>query len=169
MRRATFRASPNRTTILKTISAMNVINIASFRAAALAAALLVPAIASAKDTAQADSATRLLATTGVVQVEAAKPYRELNSGASAVQIGTWRANVSLRLGRPSAVLADGTWLYRNFTVDESLAHGTLVVRFDHGDVSQLSLVSPTVEAAMLNTPASAKGQKLIASKKSALP
>jgi len=144
---------------------MNVINIASLRGGALGAALvLVSAIASAKDTAPADSAAQLFATAGVVPVEAAKPYRELNSGASAVRIGTWRSTVSLRLGRPSEVLADGTWLYRNYTVDGSLAHGTLVVKFENGDVSQLSLVSPTVEAAMMTTPAGAKGQKLVASK-----
>lgn len=149
---------------------MNAIDVASLRAAALAAALLVvPAIASANDTARADSAAQLFASAGVVPVEAAKPYRALNPGASVVKIGTWQSNVALRLGRPSAVLEDGTWLYRNFTVDESLAHGTLVVQFDHGDVSQLSLVSPSVETAMLTTPASAKGQKLVASKSSARP
>ena len=144
---------------------MNVIDVASLRAAALAAALLVvPAIASANDTARADSAAQLLASAGVLPVEAAKPYRALSPAASVVKIGTWRSTVALRLGRPSAILNDGTWLYRNFTVDESLAHGTLVVQFDHGDVSQLSLVSPSVETAMLTTPASAKGQRLVASK-----
>jgi|GEM_PF-2200172 len=149
---------------------MNVIDIASLRAAALAGALLlVPSIASATDAGPTDSAARLFATTGIVQVKAAKPFRSLNPGASAVQIGTWREFVSLRLGRPSEVLEDGTWLYRDFSVDGSLAHGTLVVRFDHGDVSQLSLVSPSVESAMLTTPAGAKVQKLIASKRATLP
>jgi hypothetical protein len=146
---------------------MNIITIASRRAAAIAAALLlVPAITSARDTAPADSAARLFGTgtTGVVPVKAAKSYRADDSLVSAVQIGTWQSAVLLRLGRPSAVLADGTWLYRNFTVDESLTHGTLVVRFDHGNVSQLSLVSQTVEAAMLKTPASAKDRALVASK-----
>jgi hypothetical protein len=144
---------------------MNIVNIASLRAGALAAALLlVPAAASASGTAPTDPAAQLIATAGVVQVKTAKPFRALNSGASPVQVGTWRDHVTLTLGRPSEVLEDGTWLYRNFAVDESLARGTLVVRFDHGDVSELSLVSPKVEAAMLTTPAGAKGRKLIASK-----
>ena len=163
--RATSPASPNRTARLKTISAMNVVTIASLRAAACGAALLlIPAIASARGTAPADSAAHLFATTGIVPVVAAKPYRALSPAASSVQIGTWQTNVSLRLGRPSAVLDDGTWLYRNFTVDGSVARGTLVVQFAHGDVSQLSLVSPAVEAAMLTTPAGAKGRTQVASK-----
>lgn len=127
---------------------------ASLRAATVASALLVvSAIASAKDTAPADVVAQRLAVSGAVPVSAAGRY---------VEIGSYRIHVSAHLGRPSAVLGDGTWLYRNFTADESVAQGTLVVRFDHGRVSQLSLVSPTVETAML-TPA-AKGRTLIASK-----
>ena len=60
------------------------------------------------------------------------------------------------LGEPSATLADGTWLYRDFTVDGSVASRTLVVRFDLGRVSKLSLVSPKVETAMLTNKARAK-------------
>jgi len=144
---------------------MNIAKIASRAAAAVAAALLlVPAITSAKDTTPQDSAARLFATTGVVPVGAAKSYRADDSLASAVQIGTWQSAVSLRLGRPSAVLADGTWLYRGFAIDESATRGTLVVRFDHGNVSQLSLVSHRVEAAMLKTPVGDKGRTLAAAR-----
>jgi hypothetical protein len=39
-----------------------------------------------------------------------------------------------------------------------------VVRFDHGKVSELSLVSPAMENAILAGPANAKGQIRIASK-----
>jgi hypothetical protein len=149
---------------------MNIARIASRRAAAIAAALLlVPAITSAKDAAPADSATRLFAGTGVVPVDAAKPYRSDDSLVSAVQIGTWQSAVSLRLGRPSAVLADGSWLYRGFATDEGVTRGTLVVRFDHGSVSQLSLVSHRVEAAMLKAPAGEKERTLVASRWPNLP
>lgn len=149
---------------------MKVINIVLLRAAACGSALLlVPAFAAAKDAGPADSAARLFATTGIVPVAAAMPYRSIDPQASSVHIGTWRSNVAAKLGRPSAVLADGTWIYRNFTVDGSNAQGTLVVRFEHGDVSQLTLVSPKLEAAMLTTPAGAKGQRLMASQLSARP
>ncbi|MGD1030040.1 MAG: hypothetical protein ABSA05_02770 [Opitutaceae bacterium] len=125
---------------------MNIIHTASLRAAALAAALvLIPAIASAKDIAPSDSAARMLAATGIVPVTAA---------GSNVEIGSYRIHVWTSLGRPSAILADGTWLYRDFTADGSAARGTLVVRFDHGKVSQLSLVSHAVETAMMPTTAS---------------
>lgn len=149
---------------------MNIARIASRLAAAIAAALLLaPAITFAKDSPTEDSAARLFATTGVVPVDAAKSSRSDDSLVSAVQIGTWQSAVSIRLGRPSAVLADGTWLYRGFAVDEGTARGTLVVRFDHGSVSQLSLVSHRVEAAMLTTPAGEKWRALAASRWPALP
>jgi hypothetical protein len=130
---------------------MNILNASSIRAAALAAALFVgPSIASAND-----NAAQMLAASGTVPVKAAGPY---------VQIGSYRIQVEAHLGRPSAVTADGAWLYHGYVADESSAEGTLVVRFDHGRVSQLSLVSHSVETVMLTAPASAKGQTLIASK-----
>jgi hypothetical protein len=131
---------------------MNIINTASIRAAALAAALFViPSIVSAKENAPADQAAQLLASVGIVPVKAVGPY---------IEIGSYRIWVSSHLGRPSAVLANGTWLYRGFTADESVASGTLVVRFSQGRVSQLSLVSPAVETAMLTAPASPRGQMI---------
>jgi len=120
---------------------MKNIILTSLRAAALSSALfLVPAFLSAKDSASADPASQMLATSGTLTVKAAGPY---------VEVGSYRIHVSTRLGRPTAILADGTWLYRNFTVDESAATGTLVVRFEQGRVSQLSLASPKVETALL--------------------
>ena len=112
--------------------------------------LRAAALASANDT-----ACQVLATSGIIPVKAAGPY---------VQVGSYRIHVLSHLGRPSAVLANGAWLYRGFSADESAASGALVVRFDHGRVIQRSLVSPGVETAMLTAPANAKGQTLIASK-----
>jgi len=127
---------------------MKTIVISSLRTAALVSALLlVPALAVAKDTVASDPTAQLLATAGTVPVKAAGPY---------VEVGSYRIHVSAHLGQPSAVLADGTWLYHGFTAVESDAGGTLVVRFEHGQVSQLSLVSPTVETAMLTNNARAK-------------
>jgi hypothetical protein len=130
---------------------MKNITLASFRAAALAAALLVaPAIASAHD-----NPAQVLASSGAVPVKDAGPY---------VHPGSYRIHVWTTLGRPSAVLADGTYLYRDFGAQDNAIRGTLVVRFDRGRVSQLSLVSPAVETALLTAPAGGKGAVEIASK-----
>jgi len=135
---------------------MKNILISSLRAVAFASALLlVPAIASAKDNAPADPAAQLLALSGIVPVKAAGPY---------VQVGSYRIWVSSHLGKPSAVTSDGSWLYDDFTADQSPARGTLVVRFNQGRVSQLTLVSSAVETAMLTAPANVNGATQIASK-----
>jgi hypothetical protein len=55
------------------------------------------------------------------------------------------------------MLPDGTWFYSDYSANESAAHGTLVVCFDNGRVSKLSLVSPAVATAMLSAPAQQQG------------
>jgi hypothetical protein len=119
---------------------------------ALAAALLIlPAIAAVSASA-ADPVAQVLATSGTVPVKDAGPY---------VHVGSYRIHVWTMLGRPSAVLPDGTWFYKDYSADASSALGTLVVRFADGQVSQLSLVSPTVATAMLNAPAQGQGVSLV--------
>jgi len=110
-------------------------------AAALAAALSLPATFASAADGPADSASQMLAVSGVVPVKDAGPY---------VHLGSYRIQVWTMLGRPTAVLPDGTYLYKDFAAQASAAHGTLVVRFDHGRADQLSLVSPEVALAMLN-------------------
>lgn len=127
---------------------MNTIVRSALRTVALVSVLLfVPGIAAAKDPAASDSAAGLLATAGTVPVKAVGPY---------VEIGSFRIWVATKLGQPSATLADGTWLYRNRSIDGSDVRGTLVVRFVHGKVSELSLVSPRVETVLLTTNPTAK-------------
>ena len=134
---------------------MNHIARTSLRTASLVAALLLATTtASVKAATPADTAAQTLATSGAVSVKAAGPY---------VQVGSYRIHVSSHLGRPSAVTRNGTWLYRGFTADDSSATGTLMVRFENGRVSDLQLISATVETAMLNAPAT-KGSTLIASR-----
>jgi len=117
----------------------------AIRSLALAASILaVPAIGFAQNAYSTDPVVRALATAGVVPVKAAGPY---------VQVGSYHIHVIAHLGRPSAVLPDGTCLYRQFSTDTGSAQGTLVVRFEHGRVSQLSLASPVAVAAMTATPA----------------
>jgi len=124
---------------------MNSLIISALRTTAIVATLFVlPAIASAKNDLAQDRANDLLATAGALSVKAAGPY---------VEVGTFRIQVSAKLGQPAERLADGTWLYKNFAAEQSTAHGTLVVRFTpEGRVSQLLLATPAVVAALRVTP-----------------
>jgi hypothetical protein len=112
----------------------------AFRAVVVLTSLFaVSAHASAKNPAPADPAAEQLARAGSVSLKNAGAY---------VEIGTFAIQVSTKLGRPSVVLPEGTWLYENRQIDGSNATGTLVVRFKEGRVSDLSLVTPAVALAM---------------------
>ncbi len=107
----------------------------ALRLAALSAALLaLPATLSA-----ADPAAQRLSSTGRIGVAAVGSY---------VEVGTYRIQVSVKLGRAHATLPDGTWLYENYTPENSTARGTLVVRFASGRVSELFLATPAVVASL---------------------
>jgi len=122
-------------------------------ASALASALLLlPAIALAVNGPGFDPVARMLTVSGTVPVKDAGPY---------VHLGSYRIHVWTMLGRPSSILRDGTWLYQHFSAQASAAQGTLVVRFDQGQVSQLSLVSTAVATAMLSSPAPEPAAALI--------
>jgi hypothetical protein len=128
----------------------------SLRAAVIASTLfLLPTFVSAKVDAATDRAKAVLALHGSLPVTAAGPY---------VQIGTYKIQVSVKLGQPSAKLPDGTWLYRNFTVDDSEASGALLVSFEKGRVSGLTIVTPEVALA-LTTPAKPGAKSLVAANK----
>ena len=87
-----------------------------------------------------------------------------------VTAGTSRILVSMRLGSPSAVLTDGSWLYTGFRAmqydSDSGPAGTLVVRFAANKVTSLSLASEAAAVALRQSPrASAKVQILAANEK----
>lgn len=73
-----------------------------------------------------------------------------------VTVGTTRIMVSLRLGSPNAVLADGSWLYSGYTARHDGAAlgqpGTLVVRFIAHKVTSLSVADQTTVVALRQTP-----------------
>lgn len=69
----------------------------------------------------------------VIPVQAAGDY---------VERGTMRIQVATKLGRPAAVTADGAWVYRNQMVAGTERHGSLLVRFERGRVSELALITP---------------------------
>ena len=127
----------------------------SFRVAASALALaLLSVVTSAQAGSSADAVASAMNTTGSLTVKAAGPY---------VEIGSYRIWVSSHLGKPSQVLADGTWVYSRFSVNDSDVQGALVVKFAQGRVSDLRLVSPAVLTAMTAAPKAA-AKTLIASR-----
>jgi len=83
----------------------------------------------------------------------------VNSVGSEVRLGSPKAEVAANIGSPSRILPDGRWIiFRNFWVDQSFAHGSLVVGFADGKVSELTLVTPKEGIALCrgeNGPASA--------------
>jgi hypothetical protein len=112
----------------------------TLRSLALAASLLaLPVLASARDSAAPDRAASLLAARGAI---------ELSAVGRTIERGTYRVEVVTKLGQ-GTVLADGTRLFAGYSVDDSAARGTLVVRFDaQGRVTQLKLVTPAVATAL---------------------
>jgi hypothetical protein len=134
---------------------MKTLRTSALRAAALAATLFVlPSLFSATEPTAADRAAQMLRATGRLPVQAVGPY---------VEIGTYRIQVSVKLGRASAVLPDGTWLYEKYVSENSAAEGTLVVRFVNGRVSELYLATPAIVAALKDTARPAAAKTLVAS------
>ena len=119
-----------------------------------AASACVASAASSSGTA-ADAAARTLVSNGSVSVAQVGPY---------VTPGTFRVQVSTKLGRPDLILADGTWLYHRHRIERSEAEGTLVVRFTGGRVSSLALVTPTVAAALHRDAEGSRGTGIVARK-----
>ncbi len=101
---------------------------------------LSPALAVASQTLQpGHRAAQHLAAHGSLPLKTVGPY---------VHVGTFRIQVSTKLGRPDFALPDGTWLYENYTIPPGDARGTLVVRFENGRVLELALATPAVVAAL---------------------
>lgn len=117
---------------------------------ALAAALPTAAAQSSPD-----AAAELLARQGHVAVA--------NAGAF-VEPGTFRIQVTTKLGQPDERLNDGTWLYHRRRIAGSDAEGTLVVRFAKGRVHSLSLATPAVVAGWRQEAAKPAAPELLAKK-----
>lgn len=83
-----------------------------------------------------------------------------------VTTGTSRVMVSLRLGSPNKVLADGSWLYSGYSAqlnrDSLRLSGTLVVRFTRSQVASLSLADSATTIALRQAPSSAVSRQLLA-------
>jgi hypothetical protein len=97
------------------------------------------------------------------QIMDAKGSVTLASVGPGVEVGASKETVSRVLGRADVALRDGSWMfYRNFYVDHSIAHGSLVVSFSSGRVSALRLVTPLVAVALVAHPEGASNRALVA-------
>ena len=140
--------TPTRKQKLKKITAMKNIITSSLRVAALASTLFLASSAVA-----ADRAADMLAATGSVKIESVGPY---------VSTGTYRVQVSAKLGHPTTTLSDGTWIYENFNANDSSASGALVVRFSAERVSSITMVTPAVVVALRAQPKASDHKVLVA-------
>ena len=129
--------------LLRTAFTVSTFGLASFASAA-----------STPET-RSDAAARHLAQHGAVSITRAGPF---------VAPGTYRVQVSTKFGRPDTILADGTWMYHHRRIEGSDAEGTLVVRFEQGRVSALTLVTPAVATAMRTPSPQHPGNELVARK-----
>jgi hypothetical protein len=127
------------------------------RAAALAAALValsVPGFAGESPKQPEDLALKLMDQTGSLSVDSV----------AGVRIGSSLKEAFGALGPADRVLADGTWvIYKDFHVNNSVAHGTLAVSLKDGRVSALRVVSPAVAVALVAHRGCAVDQVVVAS------
>ena len=114
----------------------------------------------------------LPATSGLVFGEIPIPQiaAKVNVNGDTITVGTSRIMVSLRLGSPDAVLADGSWLYSNYVVrmarNDAGRPATLVVHFTASQVSSLTMADHATVVALRQTPRHpAKNQFLAASER----
>ena len=89
-----------------------------------------------------------------------------NVNGDTVAVGTSRVMVSLRLGAPSTVLPDGSWLYSDYLLqlrpDDAGRPATLVVRFTDSKVTRLSLADQTTVLALRQRPQPSSKDKVFA-------
>jgi hypothetical protein len=112
------------------------------RSGLIALSLILASVsyATVPESASSDHAAVKLNLYGSVPIDSVGPN---------VRIGASKADAALTLGYPSRVLSDGRWIiFRDFWVDHSTAHGSLVVRFEGGKVSELMIVTPAKGVAL---------------------
>lgn len=82
----------------------------------------------------------------------------IQANGSDVIAGTTRVMVALRLGSPSAVLPDGSWLYSGYSARRNgtplIENGTLIVRFVASEVNSLAVADARTITALRRSPRS---------------
>ena len=90
------------------------------------------------------------------ELPVARIAAKVNAHGDTVTAGTSRVLVGLRLGAPTYVLSDGSWLYSNYVVHVTAGDdgrpATLVIRFTANRVSALTLADQSVVVALRETP-----------------
>ena len=85
-----------------------------------------------------------------------------------ISSGTSRVMVSLRLGTPNYVTADGSWLYYNYHASfgehETGRPGTLVVRFANDQVTSLTIASQAAVVALRAAPRPRTNPQILAAR-----
>ncbi len=133
---------------------MNIITLPLIRAGAVAVALAV-LTASSHAASSKDKATREMEQNGWIRIVTLQ---------SDVKVGSPAKAVSEVAGHPGRVLQDGTWfIYKDFYVTNSTAHGTLVVSFKDGRVTDMRLVTPNVAVSLVAHPGSSLQKEVVAS------
>jgi hypothetical protein len=81
---------------------------------------------------------------------------KVNANGDEVTAGTSRIHVRLRLGAPSWVLADGSWVYSNYVMRTSARDtgrpASLLVRFGSERVARLALIDQSTLVALRELP-----------------
>jgi len=104
------------------------------------------------------SALALRATPAPVFGEVSIPQvdAKVDANGTRVTANTSRVHVRLRLGAPTWVLADGSWVYSNYVVRTSSRDAgrpaSLLVRFDSNRVARLALIDESRRVALQTTP-----------------
>lgn len=102
------------------------------------------------------SGLRAAPAAGFGEVSILRIAAKVNANGDEVAAGTSRIHVSLRLGAPSSVLADGSWVYSNYVMRTSAQDAgrpaSLLVRFAANRVSGLTLIDESTLVAMRAMP-----------------
>lgn len=117
------------------------------------------------------SSLALLALCSVARLAAVEiPVGEIpayiQANGDTVTTGTSRIMVSARLGSPSTVLPDGSWLYPGYTTHLAdkvvIPNATLVVRFADNRVTRLTLADKSTVTALRQMPRRPATDQLLA-------
>jgi len=102
------------------------------------------------------SGLRAAPAAGFGEVSISRIAAKVNANGDEVTAGTSRVHVRLRLGAPSWVLADGSWVYSNYVMRTSARDtgrpASLLVRFGSDRVARLALIDESTLVVLREMP-----------------
>jgi hypothetical protein len=102
------------------------------------------------------SGLRAAPAAGFGEVSVPRIAAKVNANGDEVTPGTSRVHVRLRLGAPTWVLTDGSWVYSNYVMLTSAGDtgrpASLLVRFGSDRVARLALIDESTLVALRETP-----------------